>query len=321
MNSFSTVEQEQTKNKVINHTPVLPQEVLAYLELRNKRVVVDCTLGLGGHAKMLLENMPKNGKLIAFEVDADNLKKAKSYLKEFRERITFVNANFSTLASELAKLRVKGVDAALFDLGLSSVHVDDPDKGFSFMKDGPLDMRFDRKQVLTAADVVNKYSEKALIRIFKQYGEEKKARKIASEIVRVRKRRPFKTTLQLANLIEKLLGRQGRIHPATRVFQALRIEVNDELEHFKSALGQVVTALRKKGRIAVISYHSLEDRIVKKLFKELSRDYVNIPGEATTTQLKPQLEIITKKPLVPSEKEINANPRSRSAKLRVAEKL
>jgi len=299
----------------------MPEEILSNLELGKKRVVVDCTLGLGGHAKMMLEKMPKSGKLIAFELDSENLKKAKQKLRAFKDQVTFINANFSTLTEQLSKTRLKGVDAVLFDLGLSSVHVDDPEKGFSFMSEGPLDMRFDRKQVLTAAEVVNKYSEKTLISIFKEYGEEKKARKIALEIVRIRKRKPFKTTSQLADMIEKLLGRQGRIHPATRVFQALRIEVNDELENLRSALGQAVELLRPKGRIAVISYHSLEDRIVKRFFRELCLDYVNEPGEMTTTKLEPKLKIITRKPLVPGEKELRENPRSRSAKLRVAERL
>lgn len=299
----------------------MPAEVLENLEPSKKRVVVDCTLGLGGHTKMLLEKMPKAGKLFAFELDAENMKKAKAKLRLFKDRITFINANFSTLTEQLSKTRLKGVDAVLFDLGLSSVHVDDPEKGFSFMKDGPLDMRFDRKQMLTAAEVVNKYSEKELIRIFKEYGEEKKARKIAMEITRIRKRKPFKTTMQLANMIEKLLGRQGRIHPATRVFQALRIEVNDELGNLRAALEQAVNLLRPKGRIAVISYHSLEDRIVKHFFKDLCRDYVNLPGQVTTTKLEPKLSLVTKKPLVPAENELIQNPRSRSAKLRVAEKL
>jgi 16S rRNA (cytosine1402-N4)-methyltransferase len=204
---------------------------------------------------------------------------------------------------------------------IASTQVDQPEKGFSFRNEGPLDMRFDKKQKQTAADVVNNYSEKELIRIFKEYGEEKKGRKIAMEIIRVRKRKPFVTTLQLANFIEKLLKRSGHIHPATRVFQALRIEVNKELETLEKTLEQAVELLRPKGRIAVISYHSLEDRIVKRFFRLMSQDYINEPGKLTSTKLEPKLKIVTKKPIMPSGKEVSQNPRSRSAKLRVAEKI
>ena len=315
------MDNEQTKNKAIIHDPVLLEEVCKNLELPKKLVVVDCTLGLGGHARAMLERMPAAGKLLAFDLDSENLKRAKVKLRQFKDRITYINANFSTLKEQVEKNRLKGFDAILFDLGLSSVHTDDPEKGFSFLREGPLDMRFDRKQDLTAADVVNKYSEKELIRIFREYGEEKRARKVAQEIIKVRKRKPFKTTTQLADMIEKLLKRQGRIHPATRIFQALRMEVNDELGNLKSALEQAVQLLRPKGRIAVISYHSLEDRIVKYFFREQCRDYVNLPGEMTTTKLDPTLIIITKKPIVPGNAELVANPRSRSAKLRIAEKI
>jgi 16S rRNA (cytosine1402-N4)-methyltransferase len=321
LNSFCTLDTNQPKNTAIGHEPVLIEEVCGNLDLKSKRVVVDCTLGLGGHAKVMLEKMPAGGRLFAFELDPQNMKRAKQKLRSCKDKITFINANFSTLQEQFGKTRLKGVDAVLFDLGLSSVHTDDPEKGFSFLREGPLDMRFDHKQTLTAEEVVNKYSEKELIRIFKEYGEEKKARKIAMEIVRIRKRKPFKTTTQLADMIEKLLKRQGRIHPATRVFQAIRIEVNKELENLRKALEQAVELLRPKGRIAVISYHSLEDRIVKRFFRDLCRDYVNLPGEMTTTILDPKLLIVTKKPIVPGPKEVAGNPRSRSAKLRVAEKL
>lgn len=321
MNNFCTLDTVETKNKAFGHEPVLIAEVCQNLDLAKKRVVVDCTLGLGGHSIKMLELMPAAGKLIAFDLDNENIKQAKKRLKAFKDRITVVHGNFSTLKAEIGKLRLKGIDAVLFDLGLSSVHTDDPEKGFSFLREGPLDMRFDHKQDLTAADVVNKYTEKDLIRIFKEYGEEQKARKVAMEIVKMRKKKPFTTTTQLADMIEKLLKRQGRIHPATRVFQALRIEVNDELGNLRSALEQAIALLRPKGRIAVISYHSLEDRIVKRFFREQCRDYVNLPGEMTTTLLDPTLDIVTKKPIVPLSAEIASNPRSRSAKLRVAEKL
>jgi 16S rRNA (cytosine1402-N4)-methyltransferase len=312
---------ETTQNSSPQHIPVLLSEVVANLDLPKKRIVADLTLGLGGHAKAMLEIMPAAGKLIAFEIDGDNLKIAKKNLKDFAEQVIFLNENYTNLAEELKKLKIKSVDGILLDLGIASTQVDNAEKGFSFRKDGPLDMRFDKKSRLTAAEVVNSYSEKELIRIFKEYGEEQKARKIAQAIIKTRKRKPFKTTLQLADFIEKLLKRNGHIHPATRVFQALRIETNKELEGIEKVLEQAIELLRSKGRIAVISYHSLEDRIVKRFFRLLSQDYINEPGKMTTTHLEPKLKIITKKPVVPTGKEVSRNPRSRSAKLRVAEKI
>jgi 16S rRNA (cytosine1402-N4)-methyltransferase len=312
---------ESTQNPTNNHQPVLVDEVIANLDLPKKKVVVDCTLGLGGHAAAMLNVMPAAGKLIGFELDSGNLKIAKKNLKDFGEQVVFLNVSYGHLVEEIKKLKLKGIDGILLDLGIASTQVDQPEKGFSFRHEGPLDMRFDRKQKLTAAEVVNVYSEKELIRIFKEYGEEKKAKKIAHEITVVRKRKPFVTTLQLADFIEKLVKRSGHIHPATRVFQALRIEVNKELETLESALEQAVELLRPKGRIAVISYHSLEDRIVKRFFRLMERDYINEPGKLTSTELSPTLKIVTKKPIAPSSAEVAKNPRSRSAKLRVAEKI
>lgn len=303
------------------HAPVLVAEILANLELADKKVVVDGTLGLGGHSKSMLEKMPVEGKLIGFDVDDDNLAVARENLKSFGDRVIFVRANFANLAEELQKLHVKSVDAILLDLGLSSPQVDNPLKGFSFLREGPLDMRFDKSQPLTAAGVINEYGLNQLITIFKEYGEEPFSRKIATEIVRRRKARSFKTTTELAWFIEKLIGRKGHLHPATRVFQALRIEVNHELEVLKSVLNQAVQVLKRNGRLAVISYHSLEDRLVKHFFKDSARDYINEPDKLTTTHLEPTLAIVTRKPIFPTEAEISKNPRSRSAKLRVAEKI
>jgi 16S rRNA (cytosine1402-N4)-methyltransferase len=303
------------------HEPVLMDEVLQQLDLPEKMTVVDGTLGLGGHAGKMLETMHPDGQLIGFDVDDDNMAVAKENLKAFGPRAVFVRSNFSNLQEELKKLKIRSVEAILLDLGLSSPQVDNPEKGFSFMREGALDMRFDKTQPLTAADVINTYSGNELMRIFFEYGEERFARKIATEIVRRRKARSFKTTTELAHFIEKLIGRKGHIHPATRVFQALRIEVNHELDVLMSTLKQAVEVLKKHGRLAVISYHSLEDRAVKQFFKECAREFVNEPDKLTTTHLKPTLKIITKKPIVPSDAEISKNPRSRSAKLRVAEKI
>lgn len=304
-----------------SHEPVLMQEVLLNLELADKNIVVDGTLGLGGHSKSILEKMPAAGKVVGFDVDEDNMAQARQNLLSFGDRALFVRSNFGNLQAELAKLNIKSVDAILLDLGLSSPQVDNPEKGFSFLREGPLDMRFDKTQTLTAAIVINTYGQNELIRIFQQYGEEPFARKIATEIARRRKSRSFKTTTELANFIEKLIGRKGHLHPATRVFQALRIEVNHELDVLQSALKQSVEVLRKGGRLAVIAYHSLEDHVVKHFFKDCARDFINEPDKLTTTHLKPTLRIITKKPIVPTEAEISQNPRSRSAKLRVAEKI
>ncbi len=310
-----------TETVQLMHDPVLIEEVIASLELPGKKVIVDGTLGLGGHAHALLTQANGDSKLVAFELDQQNLKHAQDRLKEFEGRVHFIQNNFRHLAEELKKLKIRSVDAILLDLGLSSPHVDVPERGFSFLHEGPLDMRFDKNQELTAADVINKYSEKELARIFFELGEEMQSRKIAREIVRRRQSRSFKTTTELAHFIEKLIKRQGHIHPATRVFQALRIEVNKELESLQSVLLQAMEVLKKKGRLAVIAYHSLEDRIVKNFFKDQAREFINLPDQLTTTKLDPALKIVTKKPLTPNETELQKNPRSRSAKLRVAEKI
>jgi len=305
----------------LKHVSVMLKEALDGLSLKGKKNIVDCTLGLGGHAREILMNLPKTGKLIGFDLDNNHLEAAKKNLKEFKDQVLLVHDNFSNLAESLKNLKIKTVDAVLMDLGLASPHVDQGERGFSFLHEGPLDMRFNQDQQLTAEEVINKYSEKELMRIFFEYGEERWSRKIAREICQARRRKPFKTTGQLADFIEKLVGRQGHIHPATRVFQALRIEVNKELDALHKGLDQAIEVLKPGGRIVVISYHSLEDRIVKNMFRDNSRDYINLPDQPTTTVLIPKLKIITKKPLEPSEEEVKQNPRSRSAKLRIAEKL
>jgi 16S rRNA (cytosine1402-N4)-methyltransferase len=300
---------EDTQKQSYIHEPVLSEEIFDLLELKGKRNVIDATLGLGGHAQLLLEKLPKNGTLIGFDADHEHLKVAKKNLKKYKENVVFVHNNFAEMEAEVKKTRIRAVDAILFDLGIASPHVDMGERGFSFLREGPLDMRFNRNTGRTAADVLNDYSEKRLVEIFLEYGEERNAKRIAREIVKRRSWRKFKSTKQLADFVEKTVGRYGKIHPATRIFQALRIEVNNELEVLPEGLRQAVSLLKKGGRIAVISYHSLEDRIVKNYFRELAR------------LDNPILTLITKKPVTPSEQEIERNPRSRSAKLRVAEKL
>ncbi len=303
------------------HQPVLIKEVVAALKVRDGVTVVDGTLGLGGYSEAVLQS-GKKVKVVAFDLDRENLDFAKERLAGYGDKVTFVHNNFAEIASELKSLKVQEVDGIMLDLGLASPQVDEAERGFSFSKEGDLDMRFDRRQKLTAAEVVNKYSLDQLTRIFREYGEERSARKAAVAIVEERIKSPFVTTNQLADFIKTIIKQKNtRIHPATRIFQALRIEVNKELESLQKVLTDSVDLMAKEGRIAVVSYHSLEDRIVKNFFRDNAREFINLPDELTTRYLQPKLKIITKKPLVPSAAEKAANPRSRSAKLRVAEKI
>lgn len=310
-----------TKNKPFFHQPVLLQEVLANLQLAGKKIIVDATGGLGGHASGILSQLSFDARVIVFDADKAHLEMAKKNLSSYHEQVVFIHANFRHLKFQLEQHGFGHIDGILFDLGLASPHVDNPVRGFSFLHDGALDMRFDTDGVLTAEKVINTYSEKDLIRIFRQYGEEKKAFFIAKKIVEQRKKKPFATTIQLAEFLGSFLKRVGHIHPATRVFQALRIEVNDELKALEEALEQAVEVLNITGRLLVISYHSLEDRIVKRFFKQQARSYINLPSEPRSILLQPLLNIVLKKPIVPSLEEIHQNFRSRSAKLRVAEKI
>ncbi len=297
-------------------------EVIDCFDLSDEKVIVDGTLGLGGYTEKLLRQAELGVKVIAFELDQENLAQAKERLAEFGDRVIFINDNFANLEEALHKVGYSEIDGLMLDLGLSSPQIDNAEKGFSFMREGPLDMRFDQSQGMSAAEVLNQYSEQKLAQIFKDYGEERFAKKIAAAIVKDRASAPFQTTTQLASMIERLIkGPKGRIHPATKVFQALRIEVNHELDSLVRVLNQALKMLKKGGRIVVVSYHSLEDRVVKMFFRDQAREYVNLPNELTTTKLQPQLEILSKKPLIPSDEEIAANPRARSAKLRFAQKL
>jgi len=305
-----------------SHTPVLLKESLDLLNLRKGMKVVDCTLGLGGHSEEILKRIGPKGKLLAFDQDEENLKRSKKRLKKYSKQITFVNLNFEHLKATLAKTKFGAPDAILMDLGLSSPHVDDPERGFSFHKAGPLDMRFDRGQKLTAEWIVNSYPEEKLANVIFEYGEERKSRWIAKKIVHRRKEARFTDTLDLANFLIAIMGWKEKIHPATRVFQALRIAVNRELETLESTLHQAIVALAPKGRIAVISYHSLEDRIVKTVFRHYTQECI-CPKYLPVCQcnFKKKLYLLTKKPIIPNGIEVRGNPRSRSAKLRVAERL
>lgn len=299
-----------------SHIPVLTNQVIHYLDPKPGEIFIDCTIGLGGHSDEILKRMNGKGALIGIDVDERNLAEAREKLTYLN--VNFIRDNFEALEEIGEKIAEKfgHIDGILFDLGLSSLHVDLPERGFSFQKEGPLDMRYDTRQTLTAEKIINTYPLEDLIQIFQTYGEEKFSYRIASKIVEFRKHKPFKSTTQLANFIAahvparfsgKARGRaRKRIHPATRIFQALRIAANREIEVLKIGLASACKILSPDGRMVVISYHSLEDRIVKKFFKEKKAENI--------------LTILTKRPITASEKEIEMNRRSRSAKLRAAKK-
>jgi len=284
------------------HIPVLVKEVLDYLISEKFSLFIDATVGGGGHAFSILGHHSKI-KLIGLDVDEAGLAIAARRLQPFGERVRLIRGNFRDLKDILAREGIDGFDAILFDLGLSMYHLQGK-RGFSFYDDSFLDMRMDNQQEKTAFDVVNRYSTERLENILLQYGEEYRARAIAKAILYARKKKPITTALELSSLILRVKGKKGRTHPATKAFQAIRIEVNRELENIVSGLRDAIEMCRPGGRIGVISFHSLEDRIIKNTFRADER-----------------IKVITKKPLKPSMKEIKENPASRSAKLRVAEKI
>lgn len=311
------------RDSLPDHIPVLSAEVLEFLDLRTGEIVIDATLGLGGHSKLFLEKIGKEGKLIGVEADEANLEIAQDNLASYAEQILYINRNFENLAEELAKLSLQEVHAVFFDLGLSSPQVDEAERGFSFLREGPLDMRYDRTQGKTAADLVNRESVEELGRILREYGEERLAKKIAASIVSQRKLKPFQTTSELTQLIESVKRPERRgMHPATRAFQALRIAVNQELETLVAGLEQGFEALGPGGRMVVISYHSLEDRIVKNFFRDKKKECI-CPPEVLKCEChhQPELKILTKKPIQSGDEEIQNNLRSRSAKLRAIQKI
>ncbi|MCD5401337.1 16S rRNA (cytosine(1402)-N(4))-methyltransferase RsmH [candidate division NPL-UPA2 bacterium] len=305
------------------HIPVLLKEVVRLLPCRPGGVYVDCTLGEGGHAEAILEQLGKEGRLIGIDRDGEAIEAAEERLKKYGSSCCLVRDNFQNLTRLLESLNLRKVDGILFDLGVSSRQLDSPERGFSFRFDTPLDMRLDRRTSLTASHLVNNSSREELERILKDFGEERWARRIAKLIVARRKDEPIKTTGQLVGLVEEAIPRQrGRIHPATRTFQALRIAVNEELEALKEGLEKGIKLLRSGGRIAVISYHSLDDRIVKETFREWFKACRCPPRWPVCRCGGKKVAVrVTKGAVGPSEEEILANPRSRSARLRVAEKI
>ena len=302
------------------HQPVLYKEIIHALQPRRAGRYVDGTLGAGGHARGILEASAPDGQLLGLDVDPQALTLARKNLAPYEERIHLAQASYTSLSAQLAQRQWDAVDGIVLDLGTSSMQFDTPERGFSFMHDAPLDMRFGPHALLTAADLVNKYSERELADLIYRYGEERESRKIARAIV---KARPLHTTRELVAVIESVSPRRGdRVHPATKTFQALRIAVNEELASIEEVLPQAVAALSAGGRLAVISFHSLEDRIVKDFFREQSKDLVNPPYERMyEVERKAIVKEINRKPITPTDEEIQTNPRARSAKLRIVEKL
>ncbi|MBU0531734.1 MAG: 16S rRNA (cytosine(1402)-N(4))-methyltransferase RsmH [Candidatus Uhrbacteria bacterium] len=291
------------------HIPVLLEETLEYLDPKPDQDFIDGTFGLGGHAGAILARTAPKGRLLGIDKDENNLDRGLERLKGYGKRLTLAHDSFKNIKSQAYDHGFYPVDGIVLDLGFSSVHIEDASRGFSFRAEGPLDMRYDQTQALTAEQIVNEWSQEDLAKIFRQLGEERNALKIAAAIVQERQREPVATTTALAKIILSAVpnrGKHERIHPATRAFQALRIAVNHELEDLEVVLPIALDVLKPGGRLVVISFHSLEDRIVKQFFKS---------HQGT------DLEILTKKVVKPSREEILANPRSRSAKLRAARKL
>jgi len=301
------------------HVPVLYEEVLEDLAIKPGGVYIDGTVGGGGHARGILERSAPEGRLLGIDADPAAIEASGENLEDFHNRITLVNDNFRRLEVIASEAGFASVDGVLLDLGVSSWQLAEAKRGFSFLEDGPLDMRFDPGGGVRASDLVNEQSEQELADIFFTYGEERRSRKLAKTIVAAR---PIYTTRQLAQVVERAVGKGGRIHPATRIFQALRIAVNQELEALEAVLPQAAKLLRPGGRLAIISFHSLEDRIVKRYLQCESKDCLCPPNTPTCIcGHRAILKIITRKVITPSADEIDRNPRSRSARLRIAEKL
>lgn len=305
------------------HVSVLLNESIENLNIKEDGIYVDCTLGFAGHSKEILKRI-KKGKLFAFDQDGEAINYSKKILDQISGNYEIIKSNFAFIKSELNKRGIEKVDGVLFDLGVSSVQLDEAERGFSFHKDAKLDMRMDTDQSFSAYDVVNDYSKEELETIFFKYGEEKYSRSIASAIVRERENKKIETTLELTEIIRESVPEKYRRthHPARKVFQAIRIEVNKELDVFTKSLNDAIDMLNPGGRICVITFHSLEDRICKNIFKEKSEIdsiFKGLPDKDIPLEYRPELKLITK--VKPSKKELEDNNRSRSSILRVAEKM
>ncbi|MCM3408977.1 16S rRNA (cytosine(1402)-N(4))-methyltransferase RsmH [Metabacillus litoralis] len=310
---------------MFKHTTVLLKETVDGLNIKEDGIYVDCTLGGAGHSSYLLSQLSEQGHLIAFDQDDTALENAKEKLANYKGKVTFIKSNFRYLSEKLAEIGIDKVDGILFDLGVSSPQLDTPERGFSYHHDAPLDMRMDQQSDISAYEVVNTWTYEQLVKIFFRYGEEKFSKQIARKIESHRETQPIRTTGELVEIIKEAIPAPARRkggHPAKRIFQAIRIAVNDELKVFEEAIEQSIELLKPEGRVSVITFHSLEDRICKTAFKEaatppeLPRNMPYIPEG-----YEPKIKIITRKPILPSEQELEENNRARSAKLRIAEKV
>ena len=308
---------------IFKHESVLPEETIKYLNIKPDGIYVDGTLGGAGHAGRVLEHLP-NGKLIGIDQDAEALETARERLKPFADRTILVKDNFVNIGRILNQLKIEKVDGILLDIGVSSYQIDNPDRGFSYREDAPLDMRMDRDRLLTAKDVVNTYSKEDLQRIIREYGEEPFASNIAKHIVNEREKRPIETTGELAAIIEQAIPakvRKGKAGFAKKTFQAIRIEVNSELDVLKDSIDTMIDLLNPGGRLCIITFHSLEDRIVKNAFRRNQEPCTSPPDFPVCVCGKvPKGHVLTKRPVIPSQEECSRNKRATSAKLRVFEK-
>ncbi|MPM14950.1 Ribosomal RNA small subunit methyltransferase H [bioreactor metagenome] len=308
-----------------SHAPVLLRECIEGLAIKPDGIYVDGTLGRGGHSLEIVKRLSPKGRLICIDRDEEALHEAPSKLGAYMDRVTLVHGNFRDLGALLDSLALPGTDGMLFDLGVSSPQIDDSARGFSYMKDAPLDMRMDKSDAVSAREVVNSWPKEELQRILYRYGEERYAPAIAGAIVRAREKKPVETTFELVEIIRGAMpsaALREKQHPAKRSFQAIRIAVNDELEAVSEMLSQAVPRLNRGGRLAVISFHSLEDRIVKTGFAMWAKGCTCPPDfPVCVCGKKPIVRLISKKPILPGQEEQNENPRARSAKLRLAEKL
>ncbi|MBF7137074.1 16S rRNA (cytosine(1402)-N(4))-methyltransferase RsmH [Pediococcus pentosaceus] len=309
------------------HTTVLLEETVNGLDVKEDGIYVDCTLGGGGHSRLILSKLGENGHLYSFDQDQTAIDYNQNNLAEYvaKGQVTFVKSNFRNLKNELNHLGIDGVDGVLYDLGVSSPQFDDAERGFSYRFDAPLDMRMDQTQKLNAREVVNEWSYNDLVRIFFRYGEEKYSKQVARKIESTREEKPIETTGELADLIKSAIPAAARRtggHPAKKIFQAIRIAVNDELGALEESLEQALQILNPAGRISVITFQSLEDRLVKRMFKEQT-EIGDLPAglPIIPDDMKPKYKLINKKPIIPSEDELEENRRSHSAKLRIIEKL
>ncbi len=307
-----------------SHIPVLFKETIEGLKIKEDGIYIDGTVGGAGHSTGIAQRLGKNGRLICLDQDNDAIETARERLKTFGEKVTVIKSNYSQIGKVAQDLQIEKVDGILIDIGVSSYQLDNVERGFSYMKDAPLDMRMDRDNPLSAKEVVNSYSEDELFGIIKEYGEERFAKSIASRICQSRKEKPIETTMELAGIIRSAIPakyRQNGANPAMRTFQAIRIEVNDELGILERSLDDMIALLKDGGRLAVITFHSLEDRIVKNAFRTAENPCICPPQfPVCVCGRKSKGRVITKKPLIPDEGEIEKNIRAHSAKLRIFER-